>query len=232
VIVRLKSSEEGQDISADEVFLTSWAPGNMSLGCPEGTGKFLPKGAKFRFELHYNTIGKPETDRSEMGLYVMSEAPKMILQTRGIETKDFSISPGEADSRSFALYCFKRDTLIYDLVPHMHLRGSWFKFEALFPDGKRETLLSVPHYDFNWQTEYRLVEPRRVAAGTWLLCTGAHDNSARNPLNPDPAKRVKHGLQSFEEMFIGFMDVAELPRPGEEAPKQARVEKPADAAAQ
>ena len=232
VIVRLKSSEEGQDISADEVFLTSWAPGNMSLGCPDGTGKFLPKGAKFRFELHYNTIGKPEKDRSEIGLYVMSEPPKMILQTRGIETKDFSISPGEADSRSFALYCFKRDTLIYDLVPHMHLRGSWFKFEALLPDGKRETLLSVPHYDFNWQTEYRLVEPKRVTAGTWLLCTGAHDNSRRNPLNPDPTKRVKHGLQSFEEMFIGFMDVAEVPQPGEDTHKQARADKPAAASAQ
>ena len=104
------------------------------------------------------------------------------------------------------------------MIPHMHLRGSWFKFEALFPDGKRETLLSVPKYDFNWQTAYRLAEPRRVPAGTWLLCTGGFDNSAKNPNNPDPAKRVKHGLQSFEEMFMGFMNVADVPAAAPTAP--------------
>jgi hypothetical protein len=93
----------------------------------------------------------------------------------------------------------------------MHLRGSWFKYEALYPDGKRELLLSVPKYDFNWQTEYRLTTPKTVPAGTWLLCNGAHDNSAHNPNNPDPTKRVHWGAQSFEEMFMGFMNVAELP---------------------
>jgi hypothetical protein len=99
--------------------------------------------------------------------------------------------------------------VIYDLVPHMHLRGGYFQYEALFPDGKRETLLSVPRYDFNWQTEYRLAQPRRVPAGTWMLCSGAHDNSKQNPYNPDSTRRVKHGLQSHEEMFMGFMNVAE-----------------------
>jgi hypothetical protein len=82
----------------------------------------------------------------------------------------------------------------------------------------------VPHYDFNWQTEYRLAEPKRVRAGTWLLCTGAHDNSAKSPLNPDPTKRVKYGLQSFEEMFMGFMNVAEIPPSPVNPQKQARVE--------
>jgi hypothetical protein len=221
VIVRIKYPKGTPGKPEEDVFFTSWAPGNSSPGCPEGTGKFLPKGARFNFELHYNTIGKPETDQSELGLYLARETPKMVLETRGVETKDFSLPPGEADSRSFAVYCFKQDTLVFDLVPHMHLRGSWFKYEALYPDGKRETLLSVPHYDFNWQTEYRLAEPKRVPAGTWLLVTGAHDNSAKNPLNPDPAKRVKYGLQSFEEMFIGFMNVAEIPRTSESVQKQA-----------
>ena len=93
----------------------------------------------------------------------------------------------------------------------MHLRGSWFKFQLLHPDGHKETLLSVPNYDFNWQTSYRLAEPRRVPAGTWMLCTGGHDNSSKNPNNPDPTQRVKWGLQSWDEMFMGFMTVADLP---------------------
>ena len=82
------------------------------------------------------------------------------------------------------------------------------KFELLRPDGRREVLLSVPRYDFNWQRNYRLVTPRQVPAGSWLLVTGGYDNSARNPANPDPQKTVRWGDQSFEEMFIGFLGVS------------------------
>jgi len=89
--------------------------------------------------------------------------------------------------------------------------GAWFKFEALYPNGKKETLLSVPHYDFSWQHNYRLKEPKRMPAGTWILCSGGYDNSAMNPYNPDPKTRVHWGDQSFDEMFIGFMGIAELP---------------------
>jgi hypothetical protein len=210
VIVRVRYPEGAKGRPEEEVFLTSWAPGNTSPECPPGTGKFLPKGAKFNFELHYNTVGKPESDQSELGLYLAKEPPKLVLETRAAENRDFSIPPGEADARTHAVYAFRRETLIYDLIPHMHLRGSWFKYEALYPNGKKETLLAVPNYDFNWQTEYRLAEPKRVPAGTWLLCTGGFDNSPKNPNNPDPSKRVKHGLQSFEEMFMGFMNVAEV----------------------
>lgn len=232
IIVRVKYPEGAKGKPEEEVFLTSWAPGNLSPECPPGTGKFLPKGARFNFELHYNTTGKPETDSSELGLYLAKEAPKMVLETRTAENRDFSIPPGEADSRTHALYPFRRETIIYDLIPHMHLRGSWFKYEALYPDGRKETLLSVPNYDFNWQTEYRLAQPKRVPAGTWLLCTGGFDNSAKNPYNPDPTKRVKHGLQSFEEMFMGFMNVAEVGQGSEGGSKQATAEKQSGDAAQ
>jgi hypothetical protein len=212
VIVRVEYPSGAKNKPEEEVFFTSWAPGNTSPQFPAGSGKFLPKGARFNFELHYNTTGKPETDRSELGLYFLNSAPRMVLETRTAENRDLNIPPGEADARSFCIYHFKRDTLIFDLIPHMHLRGSWFKYEALYPDGKRETLLSVPHYDFNWQTEYRFAEPKRVPAGTWMLCTGAHDNSTTNPSNPDTKRRVKWGLQSHEEMFMGFMNVAEIPQ--------------------
>lgn len=210
VIVRIRYPSGTKGKPDEEVFFTSWAPGNTTPEFPGHTGKFIPKGATFNFELHYNTTGKPETDQSELGLYVMKDAPKLVLETRTTETRDLNIPPGEADARAFCVYHFKRDTLLFDLIPHMHLRGSWFKYEALFPDGKRETLLTVPRYDFNWQTEYRLAEPRRVPAGTWILCSGAHDNSKQNPLNPDSTRRVKYGLQSHEEMFMGFMNVAEV----------------------
>jgi hypothetical protein len=82
----------------------------------------------------------------------------------------------------------------------------------LYPDGRREILLSVPHYDFNWQGTYLLAEPKRVPAGSWMVCTAGFDNSARNPANPDPAKRLKWGEQSWDEMFIGHFDASPVPR--------------------
>jgi len=208
-IVRVKYPEGSKGKPEEEMFLVGWAPGYKSPEYPPGTGKFLPRGARFNFELHYNTIGREETDNTELGLYLARETPKTVLETRTAENFDFNIPPGEADARTHSLYSFRRDTIIYELIPHMHLRGSWFKYEALYPDGKKETLLSVPNYDFNWQTEYRLTEPKLVPVGTWLFCTGGFDNWAKNPNNPDPSQRVKHGLQSFEEMFSGFMSVAE-----------------------
>jgi hypothetical protein len=117
-----------------------------------------------------------------------------------------------------AMKDFPRDTVVYELNPHMHKRGSWFRFEALYPDGRFETLLAVPKYDFNWQTGYRLAEPKLLPAGTRILCTGGFDNSKQNPANPDPKKEVRWGDQSWEEMFIGFMTVSEVPRGTRPAP--------------
>ena len=92
----------------------------------------------------------------------------MVLKTRAAVDLDFEISPGESTETTFASYGVKRDSLLFDMSPHMHLRGSWFKFEALYPNGRREVLLSVPKYDFKWQHNYRLKEPKRLPAGTWI----------------------------------------------------------------
>ncbi len=210
LIVRAKY-EKTPKSARDDVFLTGWAPGIDGWTYPEGTGKFLGKGAQLTFELHYTADGRAETDQSELGLYVMKSPPKLPLTTTAAANFDVVVPAREPDAPSFAIYGFKQDSLIYDFAPHMHLRGSWFKYEALYPNGDRETLLSVPRYDFNWQTIYRLAEPKKMPAGSWILCTGGFDNSAKNPSNPNPDKRIKWGDQSFDEMFIGFMDVTKSP---------------------
>ena len=66
----------------------------------------------------------------------------------------------------------------------MHVRGKDFEYTAVFPDGKKEILLSVPQYDFNWQSAYRLKTPKRLPAGTRIECTAHYDNSKGNPANP------------------------------------------------
>jgi hypothetical protein len=211
IIVRIKYPDGYQDIPKEGFLFTSWVPGLAQNEFPEGTGMFLPKGAQFNFEVHYTTCGEPQTDQSEVGLYLAKEAPPRRLEVRACETREFEIPPTVSDVPHYCLYCFKHDAMLYDLSPHMHLRGSWFKFQLLLPDGRRETLLSVPQYDFNWQTSYRLAEPRLMKAGTWMICTGGHDNSAKNQNNPDPSKTIRWGLQSWDEMFMGFMTVADVP---------------------
>lgn len=211
VIVRVKYPKEGKVSTENAESLEGWSPGKSFSRFPEGTGKRLKPGAVVSFELHYTATGKPETDQTEVGLYLLKERPPLYFDTRLAINMDLNIPPGEADVRTHATLGFKKDTMLYTFVPHMHNRGSWMKYEALYPNGKRETLLHVPRYDFNWQMEYVLAEPKRMPAGSWLLCTGGFDNSTLNPHNPDPTKRVHWGEQSWEEMFIGFVNTAELP---------------------
>jgi hypothetical protein len=204
--------------------LVGWAPGANARFYPEGTGKFLPKGCKLRFQLHYTPYGKEATDLTELGLYLLPQRPTTEVRMTGVANLDFKIPPHQADVHTLAIADLPRDTMIYELAPHMHKRGSWFRYEALYPDGKYEVLLSVPRYNFNWQHTYRLTQPKRVPAGTRILCTGGFDNSTSNPDNPDPEKAVRWGDQSFDEMFIGFMTVSDPPPSPAGVQQQARAD--------
>ena len=210
-IVRAKYPQGGDDGSGRGMWLQGWAPGIEAGRFPEGTGRLLPKDATLDLELHYTTAGSAQTDETEIGFYKLERAPALTLGNYGAYNTDFSIPPGDGESDTFAVLPVRRKSVLYSMAPHMHLRGSWMRYEVLYPNGKRETLLSVPHYDFNWQTGYRFPTPKTLPAGSWILCSGGFDNSAQNPNNPAPTKRIGWGDQSFDEMFIGFLEAAELP---------------------
>ena len=163
--------------------------------------------------MHYTTNGEPQTDLTEMAFYLADGPQKRKGETRQAINSNLDIPPGEADARHMATYAFKKPTTIYGLFPHMHFRGKWMRYELLTPDGKKETLLHVPRYDFQWQLSYYLKEPLHVPAGSWLVVTGSFDNSVGNPNNPDPTRRVVFGEQSWDEMFIGFFEAADDPDP-------------------
>src|SRR5439155_25087324 len=127
-------------------YFSAYVPGYEPVAYPEGSGKFLPAGAVVIFQMHYTATGKPETDVSEMGLYLCKEKPATELHTRSAFNVGFEIPPGNPNLESQAQFTFSKDALLYEMSPHMHLRGSWFTFEAVYPDGKKEMLLSVPHY--------------------------------------------------------------------------------------
>jgi hypothetical protein len=214
IIVRVREPGQKGD-NPDDAFLIGWAPGAPEMYFPEGTGKFIKKGSVLDFEMHYTTSGREEEDQSSIGIYLHKEKPAMQFRTHAAYSLDFEIPPGVSSHTTVAKYVFERDSYLFDMSPHMHLRGSTMKFEALYPNGKRETLLSVPRYDFKWQHTYLLKEPKRMPKGTWIICTGSFDNSAGNPDNPNPKIPVYWGDQSFNEMFIGFMGVAAIPKEDE-----------------
>jgi hypothetical protein len=189
-------------------FFVGWAPGASPLRYPQGVAKRLPANSKLTLELHYTTCGSEQEDTSEIALYLADGPQERNAETRSAIQLNLNIPPGEPQAAHYATYAFRKPATIYGLFPHMHFRGKWMRYELLLPDGKRETLLHVPRYDFQWQLSYYLKEPRQVPAGTWLLVTGAFDNSAANPANPDPHKRISFGKQSWDEMFIGFFEAA------------------------
>jgi len=199
-------------LSGLDGFFAGYVPGYDAVAFPPATGKLLPRGTVLRFQMHYVTTGQPETDQTELGLYVAPAPPTYALQTKSAFNVFFSVPPGAPDYEATAQYGpFNRNILLYEMSPHMHLRGSRFRYEALYQDGRRETLLSVPHYIFHWQALYRFTTPKFLPVGTRILCTGAWDNTAQNPHNPDPTATIAFGEQTYEEMFIGYMNFAELP---------------------
>jgi peroxiredoxin len=193
------------------VYLLAWAPGVPPMRLPEGVGKRLPVNASISIQMHYTVCGSEQTDTTTAALYFWPRPQPRAVETREAIEWDLNLAPGNDESRYAATYGFKTPATIYSFFPHMHVRGSYMRYELLLPDGTKETLLNVPRYDFNWQYVYALRKPRRVPAGSWLLVTGAFDNSAAKAGNPDPKKRVHFGAQSWDEMFIGFFEAAEDP---------------------
>lgn len=200
--------------SVFENYLVTYAPGMDPYEYPADTGVKIAKGGFFAFQAHYTTSGKATSDETEVGFYFHDEPPENILRHHAIVDFSLSIPPRVEAHEEAAYFAFENDAIIYSLFPHAHYRGRSSVFELLRADGSRETLLSVPRYDFNWQRMYTLSEPLRVAAGSKLLHRTTYDNSAKNPANPDPDRHVTWGEQSFEEMLYGsfmFQWVGETP---------------------
>ncbi|MDA7782766.1 cytochrome c, partial [Gammaproteobacteria bacterium] len=192
--------------SPDSASVAGFAPGNAVDLNPEGVGGLLRAGSTLNLQMHYTTSGKETTDETEIGIYFYPEGYVPDERMGGGVGNAFSINiPAQAKDHEMQLVTYvPEEAEIFSLMPHMHFRGKRMSFTAQYPDGGEELLLSVPAYSFNWQLKHELAEPLRVPAGTKIVATGAFDNSAQNPYNPDPATEVTWGEQSWEEMFMGF----------------------------
>jgi peroxiredoxin len=189
--------------------LAAMAAGTGPMVLPPGMAKRIPAGWRLVFVIHYAPNGTAQTDQTRLGLtFAPASAVRHEVGTHLLYDADLRIPPYTADHRVEKLWQVHADLVLLAMFPHMHLRGNSFRYEADYPDGTRETLLYVPHYDFNWQHRYVLTAPKRIPAGTTLRCIAHYDNSAANPSNPDPSASVRAGKQSTDEMFNGYFDVA------------------------
>jgi hypothetical protein len=178
-----------------------YVPGGSIREFPEGMAMRLPAGYSFVFQMHYTTYGKATTDRSKIALKFAKSEPKTVLNTLALINGSLAIPPGAKSHLVENEMTFNRETVLYSLVPHTHVRGSGWHYEATYPDGRKEVILSVPKYDFNWQHEYVFAAPLRLPAGTKLHAKAWYDNSPANKSNPDPTKQVTWGDQTWEEMM-------------------------------
>lgn len=196
------------------VLLGEYGPGKDTDTFPEGTAKEIPAGSNLILNLHYsNSSGQAQKDRTEIGLTFSKTAVRKVATTRDASNYFFKIMPGVENYEVKSCYTFDRDVELISYLPHMHLRGKDMKYEVLYPDGHRETLLLV-RYNFNWQRVYKLKTPLRIPKGTTILITAHFDNSPKNKYNPDPTKTVRFGQTTSDEMMAGLFDyVVDNPRP-------------------
>jgi peroxiredoxin len=195
--------------------LAATAPGDMPTLNPPGTGKKIPKGATLLFQMHYTPNGVEATDRSSIGLIFCKEPPKHPVHTRAVLNERFGIPPGAPAHEVKSSTVFQREAILVGVMPHMHLRGKDFKYELVYPDGRQETILFVPRFDFAWQSSYVFAAPIKVPAGTRMNCTAHFDNSADNPNNPNPQRTVYWGEMTWEEMMIGWVNFYNVDEPAQ-----------------
>jgi hypothetical protein len=189
--------------------LLVYAPGSSPESWPEGMAKYIPAHSDLIFQMHYTTNGRSATDQTGLGLVFSKRAPQQRVLTLQLanEHDTIPIPPNIDNYRVEVQGTLPNDALLLGFFPHMHLRGKKFEYNLVHADGTRETLLRV-NYDFYWQLSYRLGEPRALPAGTKLEAIAWYDNSKNNPHNPDPDSPVQWGDQTYNEMMVGFFDVA------------------------
>lgn len=192
--------------------ISSYLPGRAPDVYPQGTARKISAGAVLSFQIHYSrTTGKTETDDTGVGLIFAKEPPRIVSRRIDLSNQMFMIPAGDSDHAVSECHTFDKDVLITSLTPHMHLRGKSMQIVADLPDGRKQTLLSVPEYQFNWQFTYREKDPVYLPKGTRIEVLARFDNSVNKAGNPDAKNNVRWGSASESEMMDGWIEYVDAP---------------------
>ncbi len=210
-------SGPGEPIHGD---LGGWAPGIEARPLPDGIGRSLPKGADVIIQVHYHASGKPETDRTRIGLHFARKPVRQILHWAAAVNPHLELPPGQPDVEIKAAWKAPVDLVAHAVTPHMHLLGRDMEMFVTLPNGRTQELIKIDDWDFNWQYSYFFRKPIDLPRGSILNVVAHYDNTDSNPRNPNhPPKLVKWGEATTDEMCIGFIAVTkkdqDLTRPGE-----------------
>jgi mono/diheme cytochrome c family protein len=186
--------------------LGGWAVGAQPMMFPHGLASRLQKGSDFLLQLHFHPTGKPETEKSLIGLYFTDTAPPKNLMTIGLPDLfgfgwGIDIPPGDKNYTITDSFTLPGDVKVFSAAAHAHYLARQMKVTATLPDGSTKPMIWINDWDFNWQDTYVYKEPFTLPKGTRLDATITYDNSADNPRNPlNPPRRALWGEQSFDEM--------------------------------
>lgn len=197
-------------------FLEGFAPGKEDpTTFPVGTGVEIPQGSAIRMSIHYTAMGQETVDATKVGLWFHEDAEDLkqfstySVSARGGRQSAIQIPAGDMNYEMATNHLFEEDITLYSFRAHMHYRGKSMRASVIYPDQTREEIINVANYNFAWQPTYRLTEPMNLPAGSRVVVEGAFDNSQYNPGNPDPSVAALGGLQSWDEMFIGYFSYTE-----------------------
>ncbi len=193
---------------SEQQYLAGYAPGMTPQIWKPGQARLIKAGSTLIFQMHYTVNGKPVRDRTRIGLvFAKTPATQEIVGLQAA-AHGLAIPPGDSNYTVESSATLHEEAYLMGMRAHMHLRGKSFLFRAVYPTGETETLLNLPRYDFEWQPYYYLASPKLLPRGTRIECTAVFDNSRNNPYNPNPAAAVFWGPQTWDEMMIGWLDVA------------------------
>jgi hypothetical protein len=190
-------------------FLEGYAPGKeYATEFPANTGVFMPDGSALRMSIHYTSFGQETTDSTRVGLWFADKdaEPEYEFHTYSVSMpmNQIEIPAGDMEYEAAASYVFPETVELYGFRAHMHYRGKAMSARVIYPDNSVEEIINVADYNFAWQPTYRLGESMILPAGSRVVVEGLFDNSVYNTGNPDPSVPATGGLQSWEEMFIGY----------------------------
>jgi hypothetical protein len=186
--------------------VTTYAPGTNPQVTPAGTAFRLEPGGIIELQMHYTTTGEETSDRTKIGLVFATEPAPREVRAGQFVNAVFTLPAGAPDVEVSTDVLFLEDATVWGLFPHTHLRGKKWDYQLVLPTGESKPILSVPRYDFNWQTYYLFKDPLQVPKGAKIVSTAWYDNSAANRSNPDPKTDVTWGDQTWEEMqYTGIL---------------------------
>jgi hypothetical protein len=207
-ITRIPNNKRLQDLAAVEaVYVPGIGPMDYR---PYQAAKLIPAKSDFWIQIHYTPNGSATIDQTQIGFTLAKAKPsRRFITVNPTALRDeahFRIPAGDPNWETRTEVIFHQGAELVWFMPHMHLRGKDMTYRLWYPSGESRTILSVK-YNFNWQFSYEPMEPIPVPEGTKLEVSAHFDNSANNPLNPNPNRDVWWGDQTWEEMMVPWFGV-------------------------